>query len=148
MQRRWKFVAVIITGVAAASLAFTSLAAGSAAATKVRVLMASGLNSNVTKATPNVVTAGSVTFAVTNVSNADTEVARFVVLKTNLAPGKLPIDKNGLVSETRRIGNALVLQPRKTGTVALNLKPGTYVVVDNMPWTYAHGQYAALQVTG
>ena len=42
MQRRWKFLAVTATGMVAASMAFTSLAAGSTAATKVRVLMAPG----------------------------------------------------------------------------------------------------------
>jgi hypothetical protein len=80
--------------------------------------------------------------------NADTEVARFILLKTNLAPDKLRVGKNGLVSEKGRIGDGLVLQPHQTGTVTLSLKPGKCVIVDNMPWTYSHGQYAAFTVTG
>lgn len=149
MQRRWKFLAVTVIGLVAGLVAFTSLAAGSTAATKVRVLMASGPSSNTTKVSPSVVKAGSVTFVITDVSNADTEVVRFVLLKTNLAPDKLPTDKNGVVSEKGRIGKALVLQPHKSGTVTVNLKPGKYVVIDNEANIgYWQGEYAAFKVTG
>ena len=139
-------LAVTITGVIAASMALTSLAAGSTAATKVRVRMTAWNSNLVFQVTPNVVKAGQVTFVITNVSNPGNEVARFVLLKTDLAPDKLPVDKNGNASEKGQIGKALVLQPHKTGTLTINLKPGKYVVIDN--FNYGSGQYPALKVTG
>ncbi len=42
--------------------------------------------------------AGSVTFAVTNTGPED--VHEFVILKTDLDPGALPVDANGAVTET------------------------------------------------
>ena len=41
--------------------------------------------------------AGDVTFAVTN--DGPDDIHEFVVLKTDLAPGELPVDENGVVGE-------------------------------------------------
>jgi hypothetical protein len=116
MQRRWTFLAVTAIGVVAGLVAFTSLAAGSTAGTKVRVLLGYYTDSySGVKVSPTVVKAGSVTFLITNASNVGDIITRFVLVKTNLPPGKLPV-KNGIVSEQGRIGKALVLQPHKSAT--------------------------------
>jgi uncharacterized cupredoxin-like copper-binding protein len=157
MQRRWKFLAVTVTGVVAGSMALTSLAAGSTAATKVRVLLAAGGNSDKMTASPTVVKAGPVTFSITNQSGGmkkingivqGPETTPFVLLKTNLAPGKLPVNSAGQALEKGRVGKPVVVAPGKSRTITLNLKPGKYVMLSNGGEDYSHGEYVALRVTG
>jgi hypothetical protein len=154
MQRRWKFLAITVTGVVAGSMALTSLAAGSTAATKVRVPMAFTGHLAVS---PNVVKAGMVTFVITNTTNIPkkvngivqgSELKRFVLLKTNLAPGKLPTTKDGHALEKGRVGKAVMILPGKTETITLDLKPGKYVVVSNNSNDYNYGEYSAFTVIG
>ena len=155
MQRRWKFLAVTATGMVAASMAFTSLAAGSTAATKVRVLMAPGGDTNRMTVSPTTVKAGTVTFVITNQSNIPKKVngvvqgsvmTRFVLLKTNLAPDKLPLDRAGHASEKGRVGKAVVT-PGKTMTITLDLKPGKYVAISNAGHDFNYVKPTVIRVT-
>ena len=156
MQRRWKFLAITVTGVVAASMALTSLAAGSTTATKVRVLMDAGGNGYLMTVSPSTVKAGMTTFVITNQSNIPKKVngvpqapeeTRFVLLKTNLAPHKLPHDSSWHVYERGRVGSAVVLAPGKTGTTTLNLKPGKYVAMNNAGSDYNYVKPIAFTVT-
>ena len=90
------------------------------------------------------VPAGRVRFKVTNKGAIKHE---FVVIKTNLAPDKLPVNGNeadeGVGPSPGEIGN---LAPGKTGHLAVNLKPGNYVLICNLPGHYKSGQRAGLNV--
>ena len=151
---------VLVALGAAAGLAFAGLAVGSArhaAASTVKVGLATG--GDPTKLTPstNVTKAGQVTFVVHNYSNVPhksygvpdaPQGHELVVLRTNLAPDKLRTDhKNADAAiETGRVGKPVVLDPGKSGSITLNLKPGKYVLICNLLGHYAVGQYAALRV--
>lgn len=78
--------------------------------------------------------AGSVVFSVTNIGPED--VHEFVVLKTDLEPGALPVDANGSVTETGA-GIAVIdeiediaLQAKEELTVTL--EAGKYVLMCNI----------------
>ena len=148
--------AALATAAVAASVAGadSSSSGRATAATKVQVWMAFtgklGLS-------PSVVKAGMVTFVITNTTNIPktvngiiqgSEVKRFVLLKTNLAPDKLPRTKEGHAFEKGRVGKAVVIDPGKSDTITLNLKPGKYVAVSNQGNDYNYGEFAALRVTG
>ncbi len=98
------------------------------------------------------VNAGPVTFIVTGPSDAH----EFVVMKTALAPGSLPVDGDGNVDEN---GPGVMLAGRAGGLavgtasrVAFELGPGDYVLICNI-WDaaereahYSMGMRAALRV--
>lgn len=80
------------------------------------------------------VTAGSVVFEVTNDGPAD--VHEFVVIKTDLAPGALPVDADGVVDEAGGgmtvIGEIEDVAVGGSGTVTLDLAAGSYVLLCNI----------------
>ena len=156
MSRMITLIALALaTAAVAASVAGadTSSSARTTAAPTVRVRMAFtgrlGLS-------PSVVKTGAVTFVITNTTNIPktvngiiqgSEVKRFVLLKTNLAPDKLPRTKEGHAFEKGRVGKAIMIDPGKTETITLNLKPGKYVAISNGGISYNYGEYAAVRVT-
>lgn len=150
MSRRWKLLSATVIGVVAASIAFTSLAAGSTEATKVQVRMAPAPTGYKLTVSPSAVKAGRVTFAVSNTTKkSGGSGMSFVLLKTNLAPDELPTTQGGrFVKETGRVGTVVSINPGETATITLNLKPGKYVAISNANWNYDYGAYAALKVTG
>lgn len=161
MRRIWLLLSVLAVLVACgAGLAFVSLAVASTHGTKVGVVLAPGGAGTKLAVRTGVAKAGAITFEVSNHSNAPgpygvtniPEVHELVVLKTNLAPNKLPVHgkpPDGTVAvEVGRIGRPLVVQPGKTSTITLNLKPGHYVLICNLPGHYTGGQHAAFRVTG
>ncbi len=85
---------------------------------------------------------GKVTFAVKNVGKIEHE---FVVIRTNRAPGKLPMEGDE-ASEKGAVGEVPDVAPGKSGKVTLNLKPGKYVFICNLPGHYKAGQYVGFQV--
>jgi uncharacterized cupredoxin-like copper-binding protein len=87
--------------------------------------------------------AGKVTFSVRNVGKLEHE---FVVIKTNLAPGKLPIVGNK-ASEKGRVGKVPPFKPGKTKTLTLTLKAGKYVLLCNVAGHYKFGQRAGFRAT-
>jgi uncharacterized cupredoxin-like copper-binding protein len=69
----------------------------------------------------------------------------FVVLKTTKAAGSLPF-KGGRADEAGNVGETGDLAPGKSKTIALNLKPGHYALICNLPGHYRGGQHADLNV--
>jgi uncharacterized cupredoxin-like copper-binding protein len=72
----------------------------------------------------------------------------FVVLKTKVAPAKLPV-KSGKAVETGRVGKigALKLKPGAFRMLNLNLEAGKYVLLCNLPGHYQAGQRIGFAVT-
>ncbi len=92
--------------------------------------------------------AGKFTFTATNTGPTDHE---FVVFKTELAPDALPligdkskVDEGGPgVDHIDEIGD---LNVGDTKTLSIDLKPGAYVFICNIPAHYAQGMYVAFKV--
>jgi uncharacterized cupredoxin-like copper-binding protein len=85
--------------------------------------------------TPTSARPGVVAFSVRNAGKLDHEL---VVLKTNLAPGKLPV-KGAKAVEVGRVGK-VVVKPGKAGGLTVTLKAGKYVLLCNFPGHYQAGQ--------
>ncbi len=80
------------------------------------------------------VAAGEVTFQVTNAGPED--VHEFVVLKTDLDPGALPVDANGAVTESGT-GMEVVdeiedIPVGETRSLTVTLAPGKHVLLCNI----------------
>ena len=88
------------------------------------------------------VTAGKVTFSAKNVGKLGHEL---LVIKTNVAPGKLPV-KNAQASEKGKVGLVSEIDPGKSGKVTLKLAKGKYVLLCNLPAHYQAGQYIGFTV--
>lgn len=157
---RWILLAVSVACVAALSV-FATLAAGltgQLSAQTVRIELAPGGSPDKLKPLTGIAKAGQITFAVANQSNIPHKTNgatdlpsphELVVLKTNLAPNKLPLNKSSSAAvETGRVGKPLLVSPGKTRTITLNLKPGKYVLICNLAYHYQSGQYAAFKVVG
>jgi uncharacterized cupredoxin-like copper-binding protein len=94
-------------------------------------------------ASVSTVRAGKVTFVVRNAGRLP---HMFVVIKTNLAPGAVPV-KGARASEQGKVGAIPVFAPGKTRTLTLTLKPGKYVLICNVPGHYLAGQRTGFRVT-
>lgn len=90
---------------------------------------------------PKSVKAGKVTFAVKNLGALEHEL---IVIKTNIAAGKLPM-KGDRASEKGRVGEVEV-KPKKSGTLTVSLKAGKYVLICNVRGHYKAGQFSAFTV--
>jgi uncharacterized cupredoxin-like copper-binding protein len=85
---------------------------------------------------------GEVRFNVSNVGKIKHE---FVVLKTNIAPDKLPLkdgDANEEVAESP--GEVPGIASGKKENLDVILKPGKYVLLCNLPGHYKAGQYTGI----
>ena len=85
---------------------------------------------------------GKVAFKATNDGKISHEM---IVLKTNTPAGSLKVT-NGRVSEKDSVGEVSNIATGKTDGNTLNLKPGKYVLVCNLPGHYQQGMYAPLLV--
>ena len=92
------------------------------------------------------VPAGSVTFAVQNAGLIPHE---FVVVKSDLAPDKLPQIEQKLVDEKQIqvISKTAQFDGAKRQDVTASLTPGRYVLLCNVPSHYISGMYVAFAVT-
>jgi uncharacterized cupredoxin-like copper-binding protein len=90
--------------------------------------------------------AGQVTFAITNNGPSTHE---FVVLATDLAPGDLPTDDAGDVAEDEvtPVDEAEDIADGDHPELTVDLEPGHYVVICNVPGHYRQGMAAELTVT-
>lgn len=91
--------------------------------------------------------AGQVEFDLTNMGPDEHE---FVVFKTDLASGRLPVQDGQVVendSALTKIGEQEKFPTGETRTLTLNLKPGHYVVLCNLPGHYEQGMRFGLTVT-
>ncbi len=88
--------------------------------------------------------AGPVTFAVHNTDNVP---HNFVVLRTNIAPASLPVTgRHGRAEEVGRVGGTQVLYAEQTRRLTLNLSPGRYLLICNVPGHFQRGMVAVLRV--
>lgn len=86
--------------------------------------------------------AGKITFVVRNAGTLDHD---FVVLRTNVAPGALPM-AGARAKEVGRKGRIPVFGPGKTRRLTLDLKPGKYVLICNVPGHYKAGMFIGFRV--
>lgn len=114
-----------------------------------RSLMMLGLSPN-----PSSTTAGQVTFVVTNYGRLNHE---FLVLPMPAdGLGTRPVGADGKIDESGSLGEASKscaegagngIAPGSRSWVTLDLHPGTYELLCDMPWHYANGMYASFTVT-
>jgi len=90
--------------------------------------------------------AGKVEFDLKNIANMPHE---FVVFRTGFAPDQLPVS-NGQVNEKaqglKKIGEQDQYPAGQTRTLTVNLKPGYYVAICNIPGHYQQGMHIGFQV--
>jgi uncharacterized cupredoxin-like copper-binding protein len=90
--------------------------------------------------------AGNITFQVTNASK---ETVHEMVVIPYPADGKVPYsDKDAKFDEDAagHIGEVSELEPGKSGSVTLDLKPGKYILSCNVATHYANGMWAVFTV--
>jgi uncharacterized cupredoxin-like copper-binding protein len=73
-----------------------------------------------------------------------------VVLKTDLDPANLPTLPSGEVDEEalHSPGEIPDVAAGATAATTVDLKPGKYAIICNLPGHYAQGMYGSLTVTG
>jgi uncharacterized cupredoxin-like copper-binding protein len=95
------------------------------------------------------VPAGKVSFKVKNTS--PDLVHEFLVVPTELTPDRFPTTKDGSRVDEKKLKGIKELgdlKPGKEGSLALNLKPGHYVVFCNEPGHFRGGMHAELTIKG
>jgi uncharacterized cupredoxin-like copper-binding protein len=125
------------TGAAAKSAATTKAAAAAPLARNVSV----GLGEFFVKPSVAQAAAGKVTFAV---RNGGTTTHEFVVIRTSKPAGSLM--KGARADESGNVGETGDLQPGASKRLRLNLKPGHYALICNLPGHYAGGQHVDFTV--
>ncbi len=94
------------------------------------------------------VKAGKVTFDVTNLSRSIVHEMIVVTVENHNTP--LPYDYNtGQIPEkqVRMLGETEEIEPNAEKTISLDLKPGFYLLICNVPGHYAAGMWTPLTVT-
>ena len=94
------------------------------------------------------VKAGKVTFDVTNLSRSVVHEMIVVAVENPNAP--LPYDYNtGQIPEkqVKMLGETDEMEPNADKTITLDLKPGSYLLICNVPGHYAAGMWTPLTVT-
>ena len=94
------------------------------------------------------VKAGNVTFDVTNLSRSLVHEMIVVAVENPNAP--LPYDYNaGQIPENqvKMLGETEEMQPNAEKTITIDLKPGAYLLICNVPGHYAAGMWTPLTVT-
>lgn len=81
------------------------------------------------------------------VRNTSAQEHMLAVIRTDLAPDKLPVDDKTLkAKEEGKVGEIASIPAGRSASVTLDLTPGRYVLICNIPEHYAAGMYAALIV--
>lgn len=95
--------------------------------------------------------AGEVTF---DISNEGANVHEFVIFKTDLAPEDLPLkpEEDSTVVDEEGEGLALVdevedIAPGSSATLTVDLEPGNYILLCNIPGHFEQGMHAAFTVS-
>lgn len=94
------------------------------------------------------VKAGKVTFEVTNLSRSIVHEMIVVAVENQNAP--LPYDYHaGQIPEkqVKMLGETEEMEPNAEKTITLDLKPGAYLLICNVPGHYAAGMWTPLTVT-
>lgn len=92
---------------------------------------------------------GEVSFDLTN---NGTTTHEFVVFKTDLAADKLPLSEDGTEVDEEGEGITAVdevedIEPGATANLTVDLPPGHYVVICNLPAHYGSGMHAEFTTT-
>ena len=90
--------------------------------------------------------AGEVKFTIENDGTIGHE---FLVVKTDIAPGEIPLDGDHFAEPSdglEVIDEIGEFKVETTETLTLNLEPGNYQVVCNLPGHYKNGMHLALTV--
>jgi uncharacterized cupredoxin-like copper-binding protein len=95
-------------------------------------------------ATPGTFSAGDIAFGIQNDGPSAHE---FVILRTDDAPDALPVE-NGVIPEDQidLVDEAEDIAPGTDTSLSVNLQPGSYVLVCNLPAHYEAGMRAAFTV--
>ena len=97
---------------------------------------------------PATIKSGQITFHVTNSDSSDTH--EFIIFKTDLAAGELPLDSSNNVDETAqgltKIDEIPDMAPGDVKDLTVTLDPGNYVAICNLPGHYQAGMYAGFTV--
>jgi len=94
------------------------------------------------------VKAGKITFEVTNLSRSI--VHEIIVVPVENANAPLPYDySTGQIpgKQIKMLGQTEEMQPNAEKTITLDLKPGIYLLICNVPGHYAAGMWTPLTVT-
>jgi uncharacterized cupredoxin-like copper-binding protein len=99
------------------------------------------------KPTDATAAAGSVKISAPNVGATTHEL---VLVRTDLDPANLPTLANGEVDEEalESPGEIPDVAAGSTATTTVDLKPGKYAVICNLPGHYGQGMYGSLTVSG
>jgi uncharacterized cupredoxin-like copper-binding protein len=109
---------------------------------------ADGLKTMQMKLDRNTVPAGRVRFVATNESKG--LVHEMIVVKTDQEPSTLPYDakKDEVIeAKVKSLGEVPELQPGKSGTLTVNLKPGAYILYCNQAGHVHQGMWTHFTVT-
>jgi uncharacterized cupredoxin-like copper-binding protein len=91
---------------------------------------------------------GPVTF---DIQNQGPSTHEFVVFKTDIAQDQLPVGNDGTVNEDAKglehIDEEEDIAAGSSKNLSTTLKPGSYVVICNLPGHYAQGMHAELTVS-
>jgi uncharacterized cupredoxin-like copper-binding protein len=92
--------------------------------------------------------AGKVTFTITNASTTG-EKHEFVVVQTDLAADQLPKNAEGIVDEEKltSFGEQGDIEPGKTVDLTVDLHPGRYMMICNLPGHFNAGMHAEFNVS-
>ena len=95
-------------------------------------------------AEPATFASDGVTFAI---ENRGPSVHEFVIIRSDVEPGELPV-ANGLIPEDQvdLVDEAEDIAPGTNTTLTVNLEPGSYVLVCNIPGHYELGMRADFTV--
>jgi len=76
--------------------------------------------------------------------NLGLETHQLVLVRTTRFAEVLPLD--GDHAARRPVAPPLVVEPGRSGSIVTRLKPGNYLLIDNLPWHYWRGTSAAIVV--
>jgi uncharacterized cupredoxin-like copper-binding protein len=76
--------------------------------------------------------------------NLGVEKHQLVVVRTRGFADDLRL--SGSRAAAHPVAPAIVIAPGKAASLVVDLKPGNYLLIDNLPWHYWHGTFAAFVV--
>ncbi len=89
--------------------------------------------------------AGKLSF---QIQNAGTTIHEFEIFRTDLAPDRLPIDGSVVNDEGLEIVDEVEeIAPGTGATLTVDLSPGSYVMICNLPDHYARGMHSGFTVS-
>lgn len=146
-------VATPSSGTTAATVAPSPAAPSPAAATPTAAPAAAVLDGGTVSlsewkvAMPSLVKAGKVTFTI---ANEGTTAHELLVFKNDLDPSAYPTDADGIIEDGAGVSvlsDGDNIDPGKTQTRTVDLTPGTYLFVCNIPGHFKSGMFTVVTVT-